>query len=73
MTTLNREELGLKIYEVARDVAEGYNRNVSQHNTVPENDTAEKCAVAASNTGFFILTALGYTKTDLDRFRSVCA
>lgn len=66
---MDREDLGLKIYEVARSCADGYRRNISQHNTEAENDAAEKCACAASNTGYFLLQALGYYKTDMDRFR----
>jgi hypothetical protein len=69
---LDREELGRKIYQVARDHSEGYRRNISQFNTAVENETAEKCACAASNTGFFLLQALGYTKEDMDRFRESC-
>jgi hypothetical protein len=62
---LDREELGRKIVEVSRDHAAGYKRNISQFNTAHENDAAEKCAIAASNTGWFLLKALGYSDEEM--------
>ncbi len=64
----NREALGLKIAEVAQSHAEAYRRNIAQDKTSSENETSEKCACAASNTGFFMLSALGYSTDDIKRF-----
>lgn len=63
----NREALAQKVVEVAKSCADGYRRNISQFNTSNENTTAERCACAASNTGFFILQALGYSSDDIQR------
>lgn len=64
----NREALAIKIVEVSKSMADGYRRNISQFSTVAENDVSEKCACAASNTGFFILQALGFSNDDIKRF-----
>lgn len=66
----NREALAQKVVEVSKSCADGYRRNISQFNTANENTTAERCACAASNTGFFILQALGYSSDDIRRFAS---
>lgn len=63
-----RDELGRKIAEVARNCADAYKRNISQSNTTHENDVHEKCAIAASNTGWFLLTALGYSNDQIKQF-----
>ena len=62
---LERMELGRKIVETSRDHAAGYTRNISQFNTAHENETAERCAGAASNTGWFLLKALGYSEEEM--------
>jgi hypothetical protein len=62
---LDREELARKIVEVSRDHADGYRRNISQFNTAHENEVAERCATAASNTGWFLLKALGYSDDEI--------
>jgi hypothetical protein len=66
---LDREALGRKIVQVASDHAAGYERNISDSNTERENDTAKKCAIAASNTGYFLLKALGYSEEEIKSFR----
>ena len=71
MNDLSRDELGLKIYEIASNHADGYRRAVTNFSADIEKETSEKCACAASNTGYFILKALGYTKDDMDRFRTL--
>lgn len=62
---MDRDELGRKIVETSRACADGYKRNISQHNTDHENDVAEKCSIAASNTGWFLLKALGYSDDEM--------
>lgn len=64
----NREALGLKIAETAQSHAEAYRRNISQDKDASENETSEQCACAASNTGVFVLSALGYSTDDIKRF-----
>jgi hypothetical protein len=66
---LNREELGRKIVEVSQNHADGYRRAIGQYRTEQENDVSEKCACAASNTGFFLLQALGYSNEEIKAFR----
>lgn len=68
MSELNREQLGMKIYEVARNHADAYERALTSFSTEQEKDVAKKCACAASNTGYFLLQALGYEKSEMDRF-----
>lgn len=63
----NREALGRKIVEVARNHADSYRRNISQFNTANENGVAERCACAASNTAWFLLKELGYSNDDVKR------
>ena len=66
---MDREELGRKIFEVSQACSDGYRRGITSLSTDAEKDMNEKCACAASNTGFFLLQALGYTKEDMDRYR----
>lgn len=50
----DREALAHLIVQVCREHADGYRRNISEFNTACENSTAERCACAASNTGWFL-------------------
>lgn len=67
---MDRDELARKIVEVSESCREGYRRNISQFNTAHENETAERCACAASNTGWFLLKALGYSDEEMKALRS---
>lgn len=67
----NREALGQKIVEVCKDHAAGYRRGKSQFNTAGENEVLERCACAASNSAFFVLSALGYSTDDINRFAAM--
>lgn len=61
---MDRGEIGRKIMETSQACCEGYRRNISQFNTAAENEAAEKCAIAASNTGWFILDAMGFSNEE---------
>lgn len=61
---IDRNEIGRKIINVSQGCADGYRRNISQFNTAHENETAERCACAASNTGYFLLEAFGFSKDE---------
>lgn len=65
-----RWELGLKILETAQSCAEGYRRSMSQFNTASENSESEKCAIAAANTGWFILESLGFSADYIKRLKA---
>lgn len=62
---MDRDALGKKIIDASKSIRDGYTRNVSQFNTAHENEIAERCATAASNTGYFILQALGYSNDEI--------
>jgi hypothetical protein len=66
---LLREELGRKIIEVSQICAEGYGNAISQFQTPDEQEANRKCAIAASNTGYFILEALGFDKEEIQHFK----
>lgn len=57
-----------KILEVATNHANGYRRANTQFSTDSEKDVNEKCATAASNTAWFILSGFGYSP---DRIREL--
>ena len=61
---MDLKDIGRKVVEASQACADGYRRNISQFNTAAENDTEEKCSIAASNTGWFILQALGLTNEE---------
>jgi Holliday junction resolvasome RuvABC DNA-binding subunit len=63
----DRDGLARKIVEVSRDHADGYKRAITSFSTEAEKDIAEKCACAASNTGWWLLTALGYSNEEIRR------
>ena len=65
-----RWALGLKILDAAQAHAEGYRRAISQFNTARENGESERCAIAASNTGWFILQALGFSSDYIKRLKA---
>lgn len=66
---LLREALGRKIMEVSQMCSEGYTNAISeQFQTPAEQEANRKCAIAASNTGVFILGALGF---DSDEIRTI--
>lgn len=63
---LLREAIGRKIMEVSQVCSEGYTNAISeQFQTPAEQDANRKCANAASNTGYFILQALGFDKDEI--------
>lgn len=62
---MDRDEVIQKVYETAQASAAGYRQNISQFNTAHENEVAERCACAASNTGYFILSALGLSTDEI--------
>lgn len=62
---IDKDEAARMILSVSQACADGYKRNISQSNTEHENDVAEKCAIAASNTGRFLLQALGYSSEEI--------
>jgi hypothetical protein len=69
---LGRDVLARKIIETSDDCRQSYMRNVSQFNTAHENEMAERCANAASNTGYHLLRALGYSDDEMKDFRKEC-
>jgi hypothetical protein len=60
-----REDFAKFALEVSTNVAAGYRRNISQFNLAHENDAAEKCATAASNTGYWMLIHLGFMPREI--------
>lgn len=70
---MDRDEVGRKVMETSQAVAEGYTRAISeQFQTEPEQDANRKCSIAASNTGYFILQALGFTKPEIQALADAC-
>jgi Holliday junction resolvasome RuvABC DNA-binding subunit len=63
----DRDGLARKIAEVSRDHANGYRRSVTSFSTEAERDVNEKCAAAASNTGWWLMTSLGYSSEEIRR------
>ena len=61
----DRDGLARKIAEVSRNHADGYIRALTSFSTEAERDVAEKCAIAASNTGWFLMNALGYSNEEI--------
>jgi hypothetical protein len=61
---MDREELGRKVMEASQACAEGYKRGITSFSTDAEKDVNEKCAIAASNTGWFILQSLGFSNEE---------
>jgi hypothetical protein len=51
--------------ETSQQCSEGYKRAITSFSTEAERDANEKCANAASNTGYFILQALGFSKDEI--------
>jgi hypothetical protein len=67
---MKRYEIGHKVMEVSQACSEGYTRAISEQFQSPaEQDANRKCAIAASNTGYFILQALGFTKDEINILR----
>lgn len=64
-----RRDLGRKIAEISKQCRDGYRRNINQFNTSNENVVAERCAIAAANTGWFILRALEFSDEEIKAFR----
>ena len=65
----DRMKTAKTIIQVSRDCADGYRRAVSPIDAGSEIVTAEKCAVAAGNTAWFILKALGYSNEEIEKAR----
>ncbi len=64
----DRERLGKLIVQVSRDHAEGYRRSITQWDDKARRTAAENCANAASNTGWFILKALGFSDDKIRKY-----
>lgn len=62
-----RATLAQRIIGVALDQAESYRRAISNFSSEEQKDRAEKCARAASNTGWFILKELGYSDDEINQ------
>lgn len=58
---MDRDEVGRKVVETSQACSDGYRRAITSFSTDAEKDVNEKCAIAASNTGWFILDALGFS------------
>ena len=59
---MDRNEVGRKIVEVSQVCSEGYMRSFDSHfRTETERAADSASATAASNTGWFILEALGFS------------
>lgn len=67
---LEREAVCRMIYETSQACADGYRRNISDINTDEQNRTAEQCAIAASNTGYFTLHSLGFSPEEIRGMRT---
>lgn len=55
------DEEAKKILEIATNHANGYRRAINQFTPPEEQIANEKCATAASNTAWFILTGFDYS------------
>jgi hypothetical protein len=65
MTPGERADLAIKIVEVMTACRDGYRDNIRPSKSDQDNEIAKQCAIAASNTGYFILKALGYTSEEI--------
>lgn len=63
---MTKDEIGKKVMETSQGMASGYVRSISQFQTDAENEANRKCAVAASNTGWFILKSLGFSTEEIE-------
>lgn len=64
-TPMEREEVARMVLTVAQQCAAGYRRNATSFDPPEAHDVAEKCAIAASNTGYFILIAMGFLPKEI--------
>jgi hypothetical protein len=64
MTYLDRDEVGRKIIETSQEVSAGYRRNI-QDGAFSSNEKHDACAIAASNTGYWILQSLGFDQSEI--------
>jgi replicative DNA helicase len=63
---MTKDEIGRKVMEVSQICSEGYTNAISQQfQTEAEQEANRKCAIAASNTGYFILQSLGFDKDEI--------
>lgn len=62
---MDREEVGRKVMETSQACSEGYTRAISNFQSAAENEASSKCAIAASNTGYFILQSLGFSNEEI--------
>lgn len=68
---MDKDEIGRKVMETSQTMAEGYTRAISEHFMTEAQKTAgHQCAVAASNTGYFILRTLGFEPEEIKALRS---
>lgn len=71
---MTEQEIKERIAEVSQVVAAGYRSNISECRDEAGNEMNKQCAIAASNTGFFILQSLGMSQDEIralsDRFRT---
>lgn len=69
-TWMTKDEIGQKIMETSQVLSEGYTSAISEHfSTEAEREASSKCAIAASNTGYFILQALGFSTEEIRALR----
>lgn len=61
---MDRDEIGRKVMEISQACSEGYKRAITSFSTDAEKDAGEKCSIAASNTGWFILDSLGFSNEE---------
>jgi phosphosulfolactate synthase (CoM biosynthesis protein A) len=71
---LTKEEIGKRVTETARTVSDGYKQAISEHfMTDAEREANAKCGVAASNTAYFILQALGFSNAEIRALRELAS
>ena len=68
---MERDDYAYKVLEVSAQMADGYRRNITSFSTDAEKDASEKCATAASNTGYFICAALGLSHEEIVAMNNV--
>lgn len=67
---IDREKLGRDVMEVSQVMADGYTRAISDLQSQAEQEANSKCAIAASNTGYFILQRLGFSIDEIRILRA---
>ena len=73
MSDLDRQKVGEVVLETALMLAQGYRDAVTTFDDEARRETSARCAVAAHNTGWFILKALGFSKEEIEKLGAVPA